>query len=233
MAELAVFILCICTVLLLVFGNPLGRGPNPGDPNDLDDTFVKLKAEALTTDARVDELDYRHLLYRIDGLVGQFMERHMHLVLGAEVRTPDMRRALGIEASSETASPGGLDLSALRHAELGSCAPDVLVYLCFQLYLGGNVKDIGRVQSDPELMLRILQHLVVERDHPPAKFFMGCVMKYGPRADLPGDAVQAGKLLREARREGVGAAEIELRQLRKYAKLRGLQRTSVPVTAPA
>ncbi|MBS0447219.1 MAG: hypothetical protein JSR59_14870 [Proteobacteria bacterium] len=226
MVELAILILCVCMVFaLLRLKNPgVGRASDDADPNDLESAFVVLKKLALTPPKNVDEEAYRRLLHRIDGLVGRIVERHLQFLFRTEAKAPDIRRALGLDDPAAT----------LRDIDIAAGDPEVLLYLCFFLYLGGTARDLGKVDGDAELMMRILDDLVRRRGYPPAQFFLGLVMKYGVRADLPGNLAEARRLLHLAVANGVDAAALELRGLDKHAPLRrlaGVRPDGVPRTA--
>jgi hypothetical protein len=227
MAELAIVILGSCAVFFLIFGKVSSAGKEarlretPAE-RDLEDSFIELKAKAFAPEARDDELAYQRLLYRINAVLRQIVERHMRFVFDVEANTPNVRHALRLGESDGAADAGPFRNALLRDLDIEFIDPEVLVYLCYSLYLGGNVKDVGKVQSDPELMLRILDPLVGERGYPPAQFFKGLVMKYGVSPDLPGDLAEARRLLRKAERNGFGPAGIELTHLSKHAPLRGI-----------
>ena len=51
--------------------------------------------------------------------------------------------------------------------------------LAFFYGKGGRQKNVGPVDSDPELMLRILDFLIDQKDFGPAIFLKGMVRKYG------------------------------------------------------
>src|SRR5260370_19422079 len=76
-------------------------------------------------------------------------------------------------------------------------SPEVLLYLCFFLYIGGTVKDVGQVNQDTDLMLQILDYLIAEKNYMPARFFKGLVMKYGVKVYKPPQISEAQELLRE------------------------------------
>ena len=105
--------------------------------------------------------------------------------------------------------------------------PEVLLYLCFFLWHGGQAVNVGSINSNTRMLMKILDHLITERNYAPGSFFKGMVRKYGEKLSEPGDRVEARQLLEFARDKGVGAATIELQHLPRFVALDGM--TSVNI----
>src|SRR3990172_7263920 len=172
------------------------KDPETLRDTELEDAFIELKKKILVTSAYEQEQAYQRLYYRINAVMGQIIERHKHFVLDVEAKGVDTNRFF---------------VRREHH--------DVLLYLCFFLYLGGQAKNVGTVESDPQLMLKILDYLIGEREYPAASFFKGLVMKYGTKVYEASKPGEARALFEFAQQKGVGAAAIELQQLGKYAQL--------------
>ena len=186
---------------------------------ELEDSFIELKKRILVTSPYTDEKGYERLYYRIKQVLGQIIARHQHYVLDVEAqdagvhlifRKQEHRDANGLPYY-EYIVPSDLDLAPIKS--------DVLLYLCFFLYLGGQAKGVGAVEESPRTMLRILDYLIAERDYPPASFYKGMVMKYGEKVYSDTNSSRARELLETAQQKGVGAAAMELTHLSKFAQL--------------
>ena len=101
-------------------------------------------------------------------------------------------------------------------------SPALLIYACFFLWYGGQAKDIGIVDSNPKVMIKILDFLVGEK-YGPAIFMKGLVRKYGLKVYSECFPLEAKQLLEQAREAGVGSAAIELEYLSKYSQLAGIK----------
>ena len=186
---------------------------------ELEDAFVELKKKILVTSVYKQEKAYERLYNRLEVLLVQIVERHRHFTLDVEAKSTDLSH-LFLRREHHDASGMQHYLYHARHdLNMNAQQPEVLLYLCFFLWLGGRAKGIGEIWADPDQMLKILDHLIDERSFPPAMFFKGMVLKYGTKVYGPSNHSAARRLLEAAQSHGVGAAAIELRQLSKYAQL--------------
>ncbi len=86
-------------------------------------------------------------------------------------------------------------------------------YLAVVAYLGGILKNFGRVFSDEKFALKIVDYLIQERSSIDAIFLKGLMFKYGLKHDETPNLSTAQTLLKEAADKGSGGAIIELREL--------------------
>ena len=195
------------------------KDPETLRETELEDVFVELKKKILVTSAYKQEQAYQRLYYRINAVLGQIIERHKHFVLDVEAKPTDLNRLFVRREHHDANGMQYYEYAVPQELNMSTLQPDVLLYLCFFLWLGGQAKDIGNIESDPPLMLKILDHLIAERDYPLASFFKGIVLKYGTKVYERSNHAEARPLLEFAQKRGVGAAAIELQQLSKYAQL--------------
>lgn len=189
------------------------RGP------ELEDAIVELKAQIFQTSAYENEAKYCRLHDRLTSLIAEVLDRHWQYVRDAEAR-PDGISTGYLFVGQTTYGQHGLTHRSLAvNPNVGPpfIENDVLLYLCFLLYLGGRAPG-GEVEQDPKLMLKILDDLI-ERDFPPAMFFKGLVLKYGQHIYSRPRVQDARVLLERARSLGVGAATVELESISKYVRL--------------
>ena len=199
------------------------QSPETMRGHELEDSFIELKKRILVTSAYTDEKAYERVYYRIKEVLGQIIARHQHYVLDVEAQ--DARVHL-IFVKRERRDSNGLpyyEYIVPSDLDLAPIKSDVLLYLCFFLYLGGQAKGVGNVEGNPETMLRILDYLIAERDYPPASFFKGLVMKYGKKVYSETDSRSARMLLESAQQKGVGSAAVELMHLAKFVQLDGIK----------
>src|SRR3989304_2089351 len=195
------------------------KDPETLRDTELEDAFIELKKKILVTSAYEQEQAYQRLYYRINAVMGQIIERHKHFVLDVEAKGVDTNRFFVRREHHDADGMLYYEYKVPNNLEFRSVQPDVLLYLCFFLYLGGQAKNVGTVESDPQLMLKILDYLIGEREYPAASFFKGLVMKYGTKVYEASKPGEARALFEFAQQKGVGAAAIELQQLGKYAQL--------------
>ncbi len=225
--EILALLLIVVILVILLSGYFKTHVLNPSSlhDNELEDSFIELKKLILVTSAYDAEKTYEKLYDRLTTILAKVIERHRHF-------------ALDIEARKERLSTWSLFLPQKHHTSEGlpyttyavpadlpleSLEPDVLLYLCFFLYLGGIVKDVGTIDKDTDLMMKILDYLISEKDYMPARFFKGLVLKYGIKIYQPSNLPEARILLETAATNGVGAASIELRRFDKFRELDGIK----------
>ena len=184
--------------------------------DELEDAYIEIKKQILVTSAFEKQDAYDRLYYRMKAVLGEIVGRHKHFVLDVEAKASLSRYRTFVRTVHHDMNGTPYQENAVRRdLDLQAISPDELLYLCFFLYLGGQAKGVGSIESDPELMLKILDHLI-GRDYPAAYFFKGLVMKYGIKVNVVAVPDIARQLLELAQRKGVGAASIELQQLEKY-----------------
>ncbi|NNM69543.1 MAG: hypothetical protein HKM00_06210 [Gallionella sp.] len=214
MEMLIIIALIISAVWFFTFGSYKTSIKDPASLTEpeLENAFIELKKKILITNVYEHEQTYERLYWRIRAVLGQIMERHRHFVLDIEAKGADVRR-LFIRREYRDADGGRHEEYVVPNdLDLKRKESDELLYLCFFLYLGGRAKNVGSVEGDPKLMVKILDYLINEKQYHPASFLKGFVMKYGIefyKECYPGEA---RILLEFAQRNGVGSAAIELHQ---------------------
>ena len=193
---------------------------NPADirEEDLEDLYIDLKKKILATSPYEREQEYERLYYRMKALLGRILERHNHFILDAEARGAQASRVLMPRESRDSSGIPMTSYIVPYDCYLESVEPNLALYLCFFLYQGGQVRSLGRVDRDPDKMMKLLDHLIAI-DYAPAFFLKGLVLKYGIDVYYPSKEDEARNLLEKALQKGVGAASIELLQLHKYSAL--------------
>lgn len=199
------------------------RDPETLRDSELEDAFIELKKKILVTGAYEHEQTYERLYYRIRAVLDRIMQRHKHFVLDFEAKGGDVSRIVMRRRNLPPHHSQYNNYMVPHDLPLMTAQPDELLYLCFFLYQGGQIKDVGQLESNPQLMLKILDHLIHEREFPDASFFKGLVMKYGLEISKISKPGEARTLLEFAQQKGIGAASIELAQLDKYAQLGGIK----------
>lgn len=192
-------------------------------PEQLEDSIIELKKKILVTSAYNAKSKYQRLYYRLKELMVCVLERHKHYVLDFEASGGPQRGQFQPyqyhDADGMTFTAHGVphNIDPSRHD------PKFLIYTCFFLWQGGQAKDIGEVDANPDLMLKILNYLIEEKNYGPAIFFKGMVMKYGMRVYSECFPEEARQLLLRSQVAGVGAAAVELAQIDKYHELKGIK----------
>jgi len=225
MGSLLIFGLIVAAAWFFLSGSykTSFKDPETLRDSELEDAFIELKKKILVTSAYEHEKSYEHLYYRIRDVFDQILQRHKHYVMDFDARGGNVSRII-MRRQNLPAHHSQYNNYIVPHdLNLKSVESDELLYLCFFLYLGGQVKNLGNVESDPQLMLKILDHLIDERKYPDAYFFKGLVMKYGSAVSKISKPSEARALFELAQKQGVGAASIELAQLGKYAQLEGIK----------
>ena len=192
-------------------------------PVEIEDSVIGLKQKILVTSAYTAEAEYERLYRRLTALMGQILERHQHFVLDVEAKG---RAPFGFFQPQIHHDSDGMRYTtyAANHGlDPAKFDPSFLIYACFFLWQGGQAKDIGAVDSNPKLMLRILDYLIDEKNYGPALFLKGMVRKYGLSVYSQSFPSEAKQLLETAQQLGVGSAAIELSHIAKYAQLEGVK----------
>jgi len=193
---------------------------------DLEDVYIELKKKILVTSVYKDEKEYNRLYYRMHDVLGEVLKRHEHFVLDVEAKGNGHRRAFVVSKGYDSDGMPRNTKAVPTDLNFNDFQSDELLCLCFFLYLGGAAKDIGEVNGNPELAVKILDFLIGERNFAPASFFKGMMLKYGVKVYQKSDVEEARRLLEYAQKNGVGSATVELTQLGKFTQLAGLQQAN-------
>jgi len=218
-------VLGVVAILLSGYFKSHVQSPASLRDEDLEESFIELKKQILVTSAYEAESTYKRLYARIEAILGRILERHRHFVLDVEA-AKDRLPTWNLFQDEQHHTSEGMQYTtyAVRRDILRKqLSPEVLLYLCFFLYIGGTVKNVGQVNQDAGLMLQILDHLITEKNYMPALFLKGLVMKYGVKVYKPPQISEAQELLDTAAKNGVGAATIELQRLHKFRELEGIK----------
>ena len=192
-------------------------------PNEIEDSIIELKKKILVTSAYKAEAEYQRLYSRLNVLMGQVLERHKHFVLHVEAKgVPSYGFFISRTHHDENgvryntyALPSDLDPTRFD--------PNLLIYACFFIWHGGQAKDVGSIEADPKLMLRIVEYLINEKSFGPAIFMKGMIKKYGLKIYSQCYPSEARQLFEKASLAGVGSATIELTNLGKFTSLEGME----------
>ena len=223
--ELIVILAIAAVVWFLVSGNYKTKVQDPQTlrPNEIEDSIIELKRRILVTSAYEKEAEYERLYKRLNALMGQVLARHQHFVLDVEAAGSvpfgffQASRHHDSSGMEYTTYAVGYDLEPSRYS------PSLLIYACFFLWHGGQAKNIGIIDSDPKVMMKIIDYLVDEKKSGPAMFMKGMVRKYGLKVYSECFPAEAKQLLEQAKDAGVGSAAIELENLPKYGQLSGIK----------
>lgn len=223
--EFIVVAVVIAVVWFVVSGNYKIKMQDPQTlrPNEIEDSIVELKLRILVTSAYDKEAEYQRLYYRLNSLMGQVMARHQHFVLDVEAAGS---LPFGFFRPGRHHDSNGMQYTTYSVAydlDPSMYSPAQLIYACFFLWHGGQAKDIGAIDSNPELMMKIVDFLVSEKKYGPAIFMKGVIRKYGLKVYSECFPAEARQLLEQAREAGVGSAAIELDHLAKYSQLAGIK----------
>lgn len=199
------------------------KDPETLRETELEEVFIELKKQLLVTSAYDEEKAYQRLYFRIKAVLGQIIERHKHFVLDVEAQPSNLRNIFVPQVLHTAEGMQYKEYVLPRNVEMSHLSPEILLYSCFFLWLGGQAKGVGTVDSDPDLMLRVLDHLIAKQSYPPAYFFKGMVLKYGVKVYEQSRLAEARELLEKAQKLGVGSASEELRLLYKHAQLEGIK----------
>lgn len=222
--EILVVIVVAAVIWLIASGTYKSRIQDPATLRqaELENAVVELKEKILVTSAYTAETAYTRLYERLSSLMGKVLERHQHFVLDVEAKG---RPPIGFFLSSQHFDVNGMRYTTYQvpqDLDPDRFDPALLIYACFFLWHGGQAKNIGPIDSDPKLMLRILDRLI-EVGYGPAMFMKGMVLKYGQRLYSQCFPHEARVMLERAQAVGVGSAAVELEFLANYSKLEGIK----------
>lgn len=212
-------------LLFLVFSE--GYKTKMQDPatlrsEEIEDSIIKLKMKILKTSSLTAETEYKKLYCRLCALMEQVLERHKHYVLDVEAKGIP---SYGFFLPHKNFDEYGMANTTHRlpnDFKPEQFPPELLIYACFFLWHGGHAKNVGAIDYNPDLMIKILDYLIDKNNYGPAIFMKGLVRKYGLNADSECFPSDARKFLEMAKQAGVGSAAVELEHLWKYEQLEGI-----------
>lgn len=222
--EIFLIVTIVAALWFVLSGNYKTKLQDPQTlrPAEIEESIVELKKKILVTCAYKAEAEYQRLCYRLDALMGQILERHIHFVLDVE--------AMGLPSYGffrpnqyHDASGMHTSYSLPYDVDPADFDPSLLIYACFFLWQGGQAKNIGTINSNSTLMLKILDYLIEEKNYGPAVFMKGMTRKYGLNVYSQCFPSEAKELLERAQQMGVGSAAIELEHIAKYSQLNGIK----------
>ena len=227
--DFIIILALVAVALFVISGGYKSRLQDPETlrPNEIENIIVSLKKKILTTSALENRLKYEQLYNRLHNLMCQILIRHQHFVLNVENEIEASgtspyklfykKEFPNAHGTKETIYivPSDLDFSEFPS--------DLLLYACFLLWHGGNIKRLGLINSNPETMAKILDFLISKRNYGPAIFMRGMVYKYGLRVYSECFPNEARKYLENAKDSGVGSATIELENLKQFIQLTGIK----------
>ena len=191
--------------------------------NEIEESIIELKKRILITSAYEKEAEYERLYKRLSSLMGQVLARHQHFVLDVEAAGSV---PFGFFQAGKHYDSSGMQYTTYSIAydlDPSRYSPELLIYACFFLWYGGAAKDIGIIDSDSKIMMKVIDFLVDEKKYGPAIFMKGMVRKYGLKVYSECFPAEAKQLLEQAKDAGVGSAAIELEHLPKYGELAGIK----------
>ena len=203
------------------------QDPQTLRPAEIEDSIIELKKKILVTSAYTAEAEYQRLYRRLSALMAQVLERHQHFVLDVEAKGPP---PLGLFRSSQHHDSSGMSYTTYAAPyDLNPSNYDsgLLIYTCFFLWQGGQAKDVGNIESNPKLMLKILDFLIDEKNYAPAIFMKGMVRKYGLKVYSECFPTEARDLLEKAQKAGVGSAAVELERISSFSQLAGIKSVQI------
>jgi hypothetical protein len=223
--ELIVILAIAAIVWFVVSGNYKTKVQDPQTlrPNEIEDSIVELKSRILITSAYEKEAEYERLYKRLNSLMGQVLARHQHFVLDVEAAG---KVPFGFFQAGQHYDSSGMQYTTYSIAydlDPSGYLPELLIYACFFLWYGGQAKDIGTIDSNSKVMMKIIDFLVDEKRYGPAIFMKGMVRKYGLKVYSECFPAEAKQLLEQAKEAGVGSAAIELEHLPQYGPLAGIR----------
>ena len=223
--ELLIILAVVAAIWFVVSGSYKTKLQDPETlrPSEIEESIVELKKKILKTSAYEAEAEYQRLYRRLKDLMGQVLARHQHFVLDVEA-SGSLPDGFFIARTHHDSDGMRYTTYSLPHdLDPSKYPPALLIYGCFFLWHGGQAKGVGSVDSNPQLMLRILDYLADERNFAPAVFMKGMVRKYGRQVYSECFPDEARRLLEQAQAAGVGSAALELQHLTRYNELAGVK----------
>jgi hypothetical protein len=203
------------------------QDPQTLRPVEVEDSIVELKKKILVTSAYTAEAEYERLYRRLNLLMGQILERHQHFVLDVEASNSI---PFGLFQPRKHHDADGMEYTTYSlpyDLDPSKFSPALLIYACFFLWHGGQAKNIGTIDSNQKLMMKMLDFLTNEKEYGPAIFMKGMVLKYGLDVYSECFPSEAKLLLEKAKQAGIGSSEIELEHIAKYSQLAGVKSVQI------
>ncbi|MCX7251300.1 MAG: hypothetical protein NTX37_07345 [Burkholderiales bacterium] len=223
--EFIIIVAIIAVVWLVASGSYKTKVQDPQTlrPSEIEDSIIELKRKILITNAYEKEADYERLYMRLNALMGQVLARHQHFVLDVEAAGSVPFGFFQPEKHHDSNGIQYTTYSVPYDFDPSKYSPALLLYACFFLWHGGQAKDIGIINSNSKIMMKVIEFLVKEKEYGPALFMKGMVRKYGLKVYSECFPAEAKQLLEKAKEAGVGSAAIELENLSKYSQLSGIK----------
>ena len=155
--------------------------------------------------------------------MGQVSLRHQHFILDVEANG---QLPFGLFNQQQHHDADGLSYRTYAVSyklDPSAYSPTHLIYACFFIWHGGQVKNLGEIESNTTVMMRVIDFLIEERAYGPAIFMKGMIRKYGLNVYSECFPAEAKVLLEKAKEVGVGSAAIELEHLPRYEQLAGIK----------
>ena len=173
--EVIVILAVAAVIWFVLSGNYKTKRQDPQTlrPNEIEDSIIDLKKKILVTSAYEAEAEYERLYKRLNSLMGQILARHQHFVLDVEAAGAI---PFGFFQPGRHHDASGMQYttySVAHDVDPSRYSPTLLIYACFFLWHGGQAKDIGIVESNQKIMMKILDFLVDEKKYGPAIFMKG------------------------------------------------------------
>ena len=211
-------LLVIAAIGIIIFGwlilsgryHSLYQSTEAMSQESLSNAFIEIKKRILTTSSFDKKHEYQRLYFRADELITKILERHERYILDFEAKRRNNRRGAyrmpdPIHHYSYP-DPSGISRSSCKIAhdlDPSKYSDEQLIYWCFFLWHGGTIAGIGEIDSDPKLMLKILEHLI-DKQNADAMFLKGMTLKYGANCRIPDDCIDSKRyplfIAREAMR---------------------------------
>ena len=199
------------------------QDPETLRPNEIEDSFIELKQKILVTSAYEMETEYQRLHKRLCALMGEVLSRHIHFVLDVEASGSVPLTFFQQEHHYDADGMKYTTYSISHDIDPSNYSPALLIYACFFIWQGGQAKGFGIINSNPKIMMKILDFLIIEKKYGPALLMKGMVRKYGLKVYSECFPIEAKELLEMAKKAGVGTAVLELEYLYKYNQLSGMK----------
>jgi hypothetical protein len=223
--ELILILVAVAVIWFFASGKFKANVQDPQTlrPDEIEDLIVELKKKILITSEYSTGADYERLERRLNSLMGQVLSRHQHFVLDVEASIPIPYGLFRPKINHDGSGMRYTTYVVEHDLDPSQYAPNMLIYACFFIWHGGQSKDVGPIDANPMILMKILDFLVNEKKYGPALFMKGLVRKYGLQVYSECFPVEARQLLEQAKEAGVGSAAIELANLSKFAQLAGVK----------
>lgn len=191
------------------------KDPRTLGDHELEPTFINLKNSILAKypssfNRNSNDIQFRRLYEKINSIVAVILERHSRYMIECEAAMGRWDKMFLFEKCPEIFGQADTYKSKAS-LSFGEISNEALFFLSLFSYIGGYVKNVGFVNSEPLVALKAVEYLADQRNYDPAIFFKGVILKYGEYPDLPPKLSESKRLLEFAASKGVGGAVVELR----------------------